>query len=158
MIALACDHGGLEIKNAIIESLKSKGVEYIDLGTNTTDSVDYPIYAKALCKEMKYESCKFRERYTSKKGKNSTKIVRILNMEETIKNHIEFPDVQTLPLTHPLRLYMKYLTEWSSTEGQKKSNPDDAPDSLAMFAEEFIFKKQRNGVVKDLGEKFSSFL
>ena len=121
--------------------------------SNTTSAL-----LKSLCKEMKYESCKFRERYTSKKGKNSTKIVRILNMEETIKNHIEFPDVQTLPLTHPLRLYMKYLTEWSSTEGQKKSNPDDAPDSLAMFAEEFIFKKQRNGVVKDLGEKFSSFL
>ena len=121
--------------------------------SNTTSAL-----LKSLCEEMKYKSCKFRERYTSKKGKNSTKIVRILNMEETIKNHIEFPDVQTLPLTHPLRLYMKYLTEWSSTEGQKKSNPDDAPDSLAMFAEEFIFKKQRKGVVKDLGEKFSSFL
>ena len=57
MIALACDHGGLEIKNAIIESLKSKGVEYIDLGTNTTDSVDYPIYAKALCKEITEGRC-----------------------------------------------------------------------------------------------------
>ena len=52
MIALACDHGGLEIKNAIIEDLKNKGVEYIDLGTTTTDSVDYPVYAKALCKEI----------------------------------------------------------------------------------------------------------
>ena len=57
MIALACDHGGLEIKNAIIESLKAKGVEYIDLGTNTTDSVDYPIYAKALCKEITEGRC-----------------------------------------------------------------------------------------------------
>ncbi|MBO5915147.1 MAG: RpiB/LacA/LacB family sugar-phosphate isomerase, partial [Clostridia bacterium] len=57
MIALACDHGGLEIKNAIIESLKAKGIEYIDLGTNTTDSVDYPIYAKALCKEITEGRC-----------------------------------------------------------------------------------------------------
>ena len=57
MIALACDHGGLEIKNAIIESHKAKGVEYIDLGTNTTDSVDYPIYAKALCKEITEGRC-----------------------------------------------------------------------------------------------------
>ncbi len=57
MIALACDHGGLEIKNAIIEDLKKKGVEYIDLGTNTTDSVDYPIYAKALCKEITDGRC-----------------------------------------------------------------------------------------------------
>ncbi len=57
MIALGCDHGGLEIKNAIIEDLKSKGIEYIDLGTTTTDSVDYPIYAKAVCKEITEGRC-----------------------------------------------------------------------------------------------------
>ncbi len=57
MIALACDHGGLDIKNAIIEDLKNKGIEYIDLGTNTTDSVDYPVYAKALCKEITEGRC-----------------------------------------------------------------------------------------------------
>ncbi len=57
MIALGCDHGGLEIKNAIIEDLKSKGVEFIDLGTTTTDSVDYPIYAKAVCKEITEGRC-----------------------------------------------------------------------------------------------------
>ena len=57
MIALACDHGGLEIKNAIIEDLKKKNIEFIDLGTNTTDSVDYPIYAKAVCKEITEGRC-----------------------------------------------------------------------------------------------------
>ena len=117
--------------------------------SNTTSAL-----LKAICEKMKYKSCKFRERFTSRKGKNSTKVVRILNMEETIKNYIEFPDPQTLPLAHPLRLYIKYLTEWSSTEGQKKTNPDDAPDSLAMFAEEFIFKKQKKGIVKDFGKNF----
>ncbi len=57
MIALGCDHGGLEIKNAIIEDLKSKGIEFIDLGTTTADSVDYPIYAKAVCKEITEGRC-----------------------------------------------------------------------------------------------------
>lgn len=57
MIALGCDHGGLEIKNAIIEELKKNGIEYIDLGTNTTDSVDYPIYAKAVCAEITSGRC-----------------------------------------------------------------------------------------------------
>ncbi len=52
MIALGCDHGGLEIKNAIIEDLKAKGIDFIDLGTTTTDSVDYPIYAKKVCEEI----------------------------------------------------------------------------------------------------------
>lgn len=57
MIALGCDHGGLEIKNAIIEELKKNGIEYIDLGTNTTESVDYPIYAKAVCAEITSGRC-----------------------------------------------------------------------------------------------------
>ena len=57
MIALGCDHGGLEIKNAIIEDLKKKGIEFIDLGTNTTDSVDYPVYAKAVCAEVVSGRC-----------------------------------------------------------------------------------------------------
>lgn len=57
MIALGCDHGGLEIKNAIIEELKKNRIEYIDLGTNTTDSVDYPIYAKAVCAEVTSGRC-----------------------------------------------------------------------------------------------------
>ncbi|MBR2900694.1 MAG: ribose 5-phosphate isomerase B [Clostridia bacterium] len=57
MIAIACDHGGLDIKNAIIEDLKKKGVEYIDLGTNTADSVDYPVYAKKVCTEITEGRC-----------------------------------------------------------------------------------------------------
>ena len=44
-IALACDHGGLNLKNAIINYLKENGYEFVDFGTNTTDSCDYPDYA-----------------------------------------------------------------------------------------------------------------
>lgn len=46
-IAMACDHGGLELKEDIKKYLEEQGVEVIDLGTNTTDSVDYPEYGKA---------------------------------------------------------------------------------------------------------------
>ena len=114
--------------------------------SNTTGTL-----LKSMCKSFGYDVCKFRERYTAKRGINSTKIVRILNMEETIKNYIEFPNPETLPVGHPLRLFMQYLTNWSSLEGQKKTNPDDAPDSVAMFAEEFIFKKKRKGTIKQVG-------
>ena len=51
-IALGCDHGGLEIKTAIKEHLENEGHTVIDVGTHTTDSVDYPVYAKAVCKEI----------------------------------------------------------------------------------------------------------
>ncbi len=43
-IAIGCDHGGICLKPAIIDYLNSKGIEYKDFGTYTTDSVDYPDY------------------------------------------------------------------------------------------------------------------
>ena len=56
-IALGCDHGGLEIKNAIIEDLKNKGIDYENFGTDTADSVDYPIYAKKVCAAVQSGDC-----------------------------------------------------------------------------------------------------
>ena len=45
MIAIGCDHGGYDIKNAVIEYFKNSGIEYTDFGCYSTDSVDYPVYA-----------------------------------------------------------------------------------------------------------------
>ncbi len=45
MIALGCDHGGINLKRAIIEYLDKNNIEYKDFGCYTDDSVDYPIYA-----------------------------------------------------------------------------------------------------------------
>lgn len=44
-IALACDHGGLNLKREVIKYLEANGYEYEDFGTNTFDSCDYPDYA-----------------------------------------------------------------------------------------------------------------
>lgn len=46
-IAIASDHGGYELKEAIKEYLKERGIEIADLGTDSTESVDYPIYGRA---------------------------------------------------------------------------------------------------------------
>lgn len=51
-IAIGCDHGGYELKLEIIKKLNSLGCECVDLGTNSTDSVDYPIYADLVCKKV----------------------------------------------------------------------------------------------------------
>lgn len=45
-IAIASDHGGFELKGVVIEHLKKKGIETVDLGTNSTESVHYPEYGK----------------------------------------------------------------------------------------------------------------
>ena len=44
-IALACDHGGLNLKNTVKEYLLNNGYEVEDFGTDCTDSCDYPDFA-----------------------------------------------------------------------------------------------------------------
>ena len=46
-IALAADHAGYELKNHLITYLTEKGYDCVNLGTDTADSVDYPVYANA---------------------------------------------------------------------------------------------------------------
>ena len=47
-IALAADHAGFEEKEKIKKTLDEIGVEYTDMGTNSTESVDYPDYARKV--------------------------------------------------------------------------------------------------------------
>lgn len=44
-IAIACDHGGYELKKDIIKHLEARGFEICDFGCDSTASVDYPDYA-----------------------------------------------------------------------------------------------------------------
>ena len=47
-IAIGSDHAGLELKTAIISVLKELGHEYIDYGTDTPQSVDYPDFGEMV--------------------------------------------------------------------------------------------------------------
>ena len=47
-IAVACDHAGFPLKNVILESIRSAGHDPIDLGTNSTESVDFPDVTEKL--------------------------------------------------------------------------------------------------------------
>ncbi|PCJ99844.1 MAG: ribose 5-phosphate isomerase B [Zetaproteobacteria bacterium] len=49
--AIACDHGGYVLKEAIKVHFSDK-IEFLDLGTNTTDSVDYPEFGQAVAKAV----------------------------------------------------------------------------------------------------------
>lgn len=48
IIALGCDHGGYQRKEEVKEHLISKGYEVIDVGTNSLDSCDYPIFGRGV--------------------------------------------------------------------------------------------------------------
>lgn len=53
VIALGADHGGFLLKEAIKNYLDKKNIKYIDFGTDSSQSVDYPIYAKKVVNSIK---------------------------------------------------------------------------------------------------------
>ncbi len=57
MIAIGCDHGGFNLKNAIMKKLEEMGYDYKDFGTYSTDSCDYPDIAKEVCKAITSGQC-----------------------------------------------------------------------------------------------------
>jgi ribose 5-phosphate isomerase B len=47
-VAIGCDHGGIDLKKDIIAVLRELGHEVEDQGCNSSDSVDYPSFARAV--------------------------------------------------------------------------------------------------------------
>ena len=56
-IAVACDHGGLELKKVLLQYVKEHGYEYQDFGTYTSDSCDYPDFALPAAEAVACGKC-----------------------------------------------------------------------------------------------------
>ena len=56
-IAIACDHGALDLKNALVARLSAQGHEMKDFGTHTLDSCDYPDFAAPASKAVAAGEC-----------------------------------------------------------------------------------------------------
>ncbi len=56
-IAVACDHGGLALKQVLLDYLQKNGYEVCDFGTNTADSCDYPDYALPAAEAVARGEC-----------------------------------------------------------------------------------------------------
>ena len=57
MIAIACDHAGIDLKPHVIAVLDELGIPYKDLGTNSHESVDYPIYGARAANAVASGEC-----------------------------------------------------------------------------------------------------
>lgn len=57
MIALACDHGALELKEAIKAHLEARGLTYKDFGTYSTESCDYPDFVAPAARAVASGAC-----------------------------------------------------------------------------------------------------
>jgi ribose 5-phosphate isomerase B len=51
-VALGADHGGFKLKEILARHLSEKGYRLIDCGTNSTESVDYPDFARAVAEHV----------------------------------------------------------------------------------------------------------
>lgn len=56
-IAIGCDHGALELKQAVAAHLEKLGHEVVDFGTYTPDSCDYPDFAEKAAKAVAGGEC-----------------------------------------------------------------------------------------------------
>ena len=52
-IAVAADHAGFPLKERVIDEVRKLGHEPLDLGTHSTDAVDYPDYARAVAEALR---------------------------------------------------------------------------------------------------------
>ena len=57
MIAIGSDHGGIELKEQMIEHLEKRGIECKDVGCYSKESCDYPVYAKKVAGEILSGEC-----------------------------------------------------------------------------------------------------
>ena len=57
MIAIGSDHGGYDLKEAVIAHLKEQGVACKDYGCTSKNSCDYPIYGRAVAEAVAQGEC-----------------------------------------------------------------------------------------------------
>lgn len=58
-VAIANDHAGVTLKEALVPVVRALGFEVTDLGTATTDSVDYPDYGKRVAETVARGDARF---------------------------------------------------------------------------------------------------
>ena len=56
-IAIGNDHGGVELKQHLVQYLKEKGFDVVNFGSDVVESTDYPIYAERVSKAVVSGEC-----------------------------------------------------------------------------------------------------
>lgn len=57
MIAIGSDHGGFDLKEAVIAHLKEQGIAYKDYGCYDKSSCDYPVFGRAVAEAVAAGEC-----------------------------------------------------------------------------------------------------
>lgn len=124
----------------VCKFLITNNVTNFIIENNTSNTLGSFIEQKL--KEMGYVGCKIEELFTTKQKGKEGKVQRIMSQEATITRNIEFPDKSILKPQSDLALFMEDLTRFDSKESVSRKRHDDAPDSLAIYSDKFLFNKQ----------------
>ena len=57
MVAIGSDHGGYDLKQRIIKYLEENGISVKDVGCNSKESCDYPVFGHAVAKAVADGEC-----------------------------------------------------------------------------------------------------
>ena len=123
-----------ELHNEIVEKILRYKIVQFHIEKNTDTSLKKLI--SKMVEERGYYSCNFSEVYSVK-----NKEEKIQNAEAAIRNNIVFPAFNLYGQSRQMRNFMKYFTSYSYLT---KNKYDDAPDSMAMFANKFVRTDSRN--------------
>lgn len=123
----------------VVKFLMDNNVRELLIENNTSNTIGTLLDEKF--KEKGYY-CKINELYSTKRGTASSKLERILNQEATIVENIVFPAANVFPPLHDMSLFMDDLTRFDSKATTTSKQHDDAPDSVAMYADKYLFNRQ----------------
>jgi ribose 5-phosphate isomerase B len=59
MVAIGSDHAGFELKQAVVAHLRSRNIELLDLGTHSSERVDYPDFGVNVARAVATGRCQF---------------------------------------------------------------------------------------------------
>lgn len=124
----------------VIKFIIDNQITQFTLENNTSNTLG--AFIEDELKRNGYNNCKIKEIFSSSKKGRETKLQRILSQEATIINNIRFPHKSILKPQTEMAEFMEHFTRFDSKENiGKKSNPDDAPDSVAIFSDNYLFNR-----------------
>ena len=124
----------------VVRFIIDNNITKFTLENNTSNTLG--AFIEDELKREGYRSCKIEEIFSTSKKGQETKLQRILSQEATIVNNIRFPHKSILKPQTEIAQFMEHFTRFDSKENVgKKGNPDDAPDSVAMFADKYLFNR-----------------
>lgn len=125
----------------VCQFIIANSITHLVIENNTSNTLGS--FVEQKLKDMGYTGCKIEEVFNVSRKGRETKLQRILSQEATIVNNIEFPDKSILKPQTDLALFMEDFTRFDAKEtGNKKNNHDDAPDSVAIYSDKFLFNRQ----------------